>query len=50
MLNRGDVLRLQYLNNVALTPEKLVLCTEDAKNLLAAILADRDGTTQEASS
>jgi len=34
-------LRLQYLNNVALDPDRLVLYTDEAKRLLEAILADR---------
>ncbi len=40
-LHSGDVLRLQYLNNVALDPDRLVLYTDEAKRLLKAILADR---------
>jgi hypothetical protein len=40
-LRAGDVLRLQYLNNVDLDPERLVLYTDEAKLLLQAILADR---------
>lgn len=40
-LHNGDVLRLQYLNNVALDPDRLVLYTDEAKRLLEAILADR---------
>ncbi len=40
-LRAGDILRLQYLNNVALDPDLLVLYTDEAKRLLQAILADR---------
>lgn len=40
-LRNGDVLRLQYLNNVALDVDRLVLFSDEAKRLLAAILADR---------
>jgi len=40
-LRNGDVLRLQYLNNVALDTDRLVLYSDEAKRLLAAILADR---------
>lgn len=38
---QGDVLRLQYLNNVALDPARIVLYTDAAKQMLAAILAER---------
>jgi serine/threonine-protein kinase RsbW len=37
----GDVLRLQYLNNVDLDPDRIVLYTREAKQLLDLILADR---------
>ncbi len=37
----GDVLRLQYLNNVNLDPDALVLYSDEAKRILRAILADR---------
>jgi serine/threonine-protein kinase RsbW len=40
-LHGGDILRLQYLNNVALDPDRLVLYTDEAKRLLEGILADR---------
>jgi serine/threonine-protein kinase RsbW len=40
-LHAGDILRLQYLNNVALDLDRLVLYTDEAKRLLQAILADR---------
>jgi anti-sigma regulatory factor (Ser/Thr protein kinase) len=40
-LRGGDVLRLQYLNNVDLDPNALVLYSDAAKRLLGAILADR---------
>ena len=40
-LRAGDVLRLQYLNNVDLDPNRLVLYSDEAKLLLQAILADR---------
>ena len=40
-LRAGDILRLQYLNNIDLDPDRLVLYTDDAKLLLQAILADR---------
>jgi serine/threonine-protein kinase RsbW len=37
----GDVLRLQYLNNIDLDPGSIVLYTDEAKRLLDAILDDR---------
>lgn len=37
----GDVLRLQYLNNIDLDPSGIVLYTDTAKRLLDAILDDR---------
>jgi serine/threonine-protein kinase RsbW len=37
----GDVLRLQYLNNVELDVDGLVLYSDEAKRLLETILADR---------
>jgi serine/threonine-protein kinase RsbW len=40
-LHGGDVLRLQYLNNVALDPNRLVLYTDEARRLLRTILADK---------
>ena len=40
-LRQGDVLRLQYLNNVELDRDRIVLYSEEAKRLLDAILADR---------
>ena len=40
-LRAGDVLRLQYLNNVELDPGALVLYSDTAKQLLRTILADR---------
>jgi serine/threonine-protein kinase RsbW len=40
-LRAGDVLRLQYLNNVELDPDRLVLYSDEAKLLMQAILADR---------
>ncbi len=40
-LRDGDVLRLQYLNNVELDPAALVLYSDTAKQLLRAILAER---------
>jgi serine/threonine-protein kinase RsbW len=42
-LRNGDVLRLQYLNNVELDPASLVLYSDSARALLDAILADRLG-------
>jgi serine/threonine-protein kinase RsbW len=40
-LRGGDILRLQYLNNVALDLDRLVLYSDEAKHLLEAIVADR---------
>ncbi len=40
-LRAGDVLRLQYLNNVELDPSALVLYSDTAKQLLRTILADQ---------
>lgn len=40
-LRHGDVLRLQYLNNVELDTEGIVLYTETSKRILEAILKDR---------
>jgi len=40
-LRGGDVLRLQYLNDVELDPDRLVLYTDEAKQLLRAALSDR---------
>ena len=40
-LRAGDVLRLQYLNNIDLDLKRLVLYSDEAKLLLQAILADR---------
>ena len=37
----GDVLRLQYLNNVALDLDRLVLYADEAKQMLEHIVADR---------
>jgi serine/threonine-protein kinase RsbW len=37
----GDVLRLQYLNNIDLDPGSIVLYSDEAKRLLDAILDDR---------
>jgi anti-sigma regulatory factor (Ser/Thr protein kinase) len=40
-LRGGDVLRLQYLNNLDLDPDALVLYGDGTKRLLAGILTDR---------
>ena len=40
-LRGGDILRLQYLNNVALDLDRLILYSDEAKHLLEAIVADR---------
>lgn len=40
-LRDGDVLRLQYLNDVDLDPDAIVLYSDSAKRLLAEILAER---------
>jgi hypothetical protein len=40
-LRGGDVLRLQYLNNVDLDAGAIVLYSDTAKRLLAEILAQR---------
>ena len=39
-LRDGDILRLQYLNNVEIDVESMVLYTDKAKNLLKAIVED----------
>ena len=41
-LREGDVLRLQYLNNVEVDPDALVLYSDESKRILGEILADRD--------
>jgi serine/threonine-protein kinase RsbW len=40
-LRSGDVLRLQYLNNIELDPAGIVLYADEAKRLLDVILDDR---------
>lgn len=40
-LRDGDILRLQYLNNVELDPNRLVLYRDETRLLLQAILADQ---------
>lgn len=40
-LRGGDVLRLQYLNNVAIDTNRLVLYADEAKHMLERILAER---------
>jgi serine/threonine-protein kinase RsbW len=40
-LRGGDILRLQYLNNVAIDTGRLVLYADEAKQMLEHILADR---------
>lgn len=38
----GDVLKLQYLNNIYIDPAKIVVASERGKKVLAFILADRE--------
>lgn len=40
-LRQGDVLRLQYLNNVDVDPRAITLYRDEAKRMLETILADR---------
>ncbi|MFM8551853.1 MAG: ATP-binding protein [Nitrospiraceae bacterium] len=43
---RGDVLRLQYLNNVDIVPADIHTASEAGRTLLAAILEDQAAVTQ----
>lgn len=38
----GDVLKLQYLNNIYIDPSKIVVASERGRKVLAFILADRE--------
>lgn len=40
----GDVLKLQYLNNIYIDPEKICVASDNGRDILSFILADREKT------